>query len=246
MLFKKNKTKVEWEINFLHPIWRVFPNHQNYITVEVRNVIDKVVSFHCLDALTGLSKWDNINLSETWWIGIEGIFGDVVILHEYERPDLPAHKNIIAVDINTGKTLWSNDELIFVSSGDNILIASRNSFAATQKLKLNLLTGETLCELNDSAYKSTINDIKINERLYYQTPFEFSINELPNEITHRFIKKQNKNDDIADPVEVFTDAENDVNVIGYSRKVLNENSTPMYDEFIYVLSNKNTILYKIK
>ncbi len=246
MLFKKNKTKVEWEINFLHPIWRVFPNHQNYITVEVRNVIDKVVSFHCLDALTGLSKWDNINLSETWWIGIEGIFGDVVILHEYERPDLPAHKNIIAVDINTGKTLWSNDELIFVSSGDNILIASRNSFAATQKLKLNLLTGETLCELNDSAYKSTINDIKINERLYYQTPFEFSINELPNEITHRFIKKQNKNDDIADPVEVFTDAENDVNVIGYSRKVLNENSTPMYDEFIYVLSNKNTILYKDK
>ncbi|MDP2208672.1 MAG: DUF4905 domain-containing protein [Bacteroidota bacterium] len=246
MIFKKNKTKVEWEINFLHPIWRVFPNHQNCIITEVRNVTDKVVSYHCVNAVTGLSKWDNIQLSQTWWIGIEGIFGDVVILHEYERPDLPAHKKIIAVDINTGKTLWSNDELIFISSGNNYLIASRNSFAATQKLKLNLLTGDTLCELNEDEFISTSKELKNNERLYYQTPFEFSINELQNKTVHRFIKKQNKKDDIADPVEVFTDVENDVNVIGYSRKVLTEASTPMYDEFIYVLSNKHTILYKDK
>lgn len=235
-----------WEINFSHPIWRLFPDHQNYIIVEVRNVLDKVVSFHCIDAVTGQSRWADIQLSKTFWIGIEGVFGDVVILHEYERPDLPAHKKIITVDINTGKTLWSNDELIFVSSGNNYLIASRNSFAATQKLKLNLLTGETLCELNEDEFKSTSKELKNNERLYYQTPFEYSIDELQNETVHNFIKKQNNKSEIAEPVEILSDVENDVNVIGYSRKVLTENSRLIYDEYIRILNNKGKNLFTDK
>ncbi|MDI6802229.1 MAG: DUF4905 domain-containing protein [Bacteroidota bacterium] len=246
MLFKKNITNVVWEINFLHPIWRLFPNHQNCIITEVRNVTEKVVSFYCIDAVTGKSRWADIQLSQTWWVGIEGVFGDVVILHEYERPDLPAHKKIIVVDINTGKILWSNNELIFVSSDNNYLIASRNSFAATQKLKLNLLTGETLCEVSEDGFKNRLKELKINEQLYYQTPAEHSINELPNETVHRFIKKQNNASDIVDPVEVLTNVANDVNVIGYSRKVNDDIAAPTYDEYICVLSNKNKIFYTDK
>lgn len=246
MIFKKNKRKVGWEINFFNPIWRVFPNHQNLIITEVRNTIDKVVSFHCLNAVTGQSRWDNIKLSETWWIGIEGIFGDVVILHEFERPDFPAHKNIIAVDINTGKTLWRRDELVFISSGNNYLFVSNNSFTAPHKLKLNLSTGEILCELDEDEFNSISKEFIIDERLFYQTPFEYSINDTQNETVNIFIKEENIKGDIADPVEVFTDVENDVNVLGYSRKINDDISTPKYDEYICVLNTKNKILYRDK
>ncbi len=183
---------------------------------------------------------------QSWWIGVEGVFDDVVILHEYARPDLPAHKKIIAVDINTGKTLWRNDELVFVSSNNNYLIAKEDSFANTQTLKLKLLTGEILCELSEDEFKNTLKELNTNEKLYYQTPAEYWMDELLNEPFHGYIKKQNRANQIANTVEVLTDVENDIYVIGYSRKVNNDILKPVYDEYVSVLNKRAKILYTDK
>lgn len=246
MIFNKNKINGEWEINFLHPIWRVSPNHQNCIITEVRNITEKNVSFNCVEATTGQLKWNNIQLSQKWWIGVEGIFGDVLILHEYERPDLPAHQKIIAIDINTGNTLWSNDEMVFVSSNNNFIVASRKSFNSTQNYKLNLLTGELICELDENEFRTTLEDLKTQELLYYRIPFEYSIDQLPNVTVQKFIQQKNKKNEIVEPIEVFRYPENDFNVIGYSKNVSNSISTPMYDEYIDVLGNKAKNIYSDK
>lgn len=246
MLFHKNKINLEWEVNFFHTVWRIFPNHQKWIIVEIRNVVDKMVSFKCIDAFAGHLRWENLQLTEKWWVGVEGIFGDVLILHEYERPDLPAHKNIIAIDITTGKTLWSNDELIFISSNNNTLIASRISFTSTQKLKFDLLTGKTICELDEDEFKTTLGELKTQEQLYYQIPPEYSIDELPNVTVQKFMQQQNKKSNIVEPVEVFTYLENALNVIGYSRNISINNSKPIYDEYIDVLNKKANNIYSDK
>lgn len=246
MLFHKNKINLEWEINFFHTVWRIFPNHQKWIIAEIRNVVDKIASFKCIDASTGYLRWDNLQLTEKWWVGVEGIFGDVLILHEYERPDLPAHKKIIAIDIPTGKTLWSNDELLFISAGKNILIASRISFTSTQKLELDLLTGKTIRELDDDEFKTTLGELKTQEQLYYQIPLEYSMDELPNVTVQKFMQQQNKKSNIVEPVEVFTYLENDFNVFGYSRNISIINSTPMFDEYIDVLNKKANNIYSDK
>lgn len=246
MIFNKNKINGEWEINFLHPIWRVSPNHQNCIITEVRNINEKNVSFNCVEATTGQLKWNNIQLSQKWWIGVEGIFGDILILHEYERPDFPAHQKIIAIDINTGYTLWSNDEVVFISSNDNFIVASRINFNSTQNYKLNLLTGELICELDENEFRTTLEDLKTQELLYYRIPFEYSIDQLPNVTVQKFIQQKNKKNDIVEPIEVFRYLENDLNVIGYSKNVSKNISTPMYDEYIDVLGKKAKNIYSDK
>lgn len=246
LIFNKNKKKGEWEINFLYPIWRISPNHQNCIITEVRNITEKIVSFHCVNATTGQLRWDNLQLSQKWWIGIEGIFGDVLILHEYERPDLPAHKKIIAIDLNTGKIIWSNDELVFISSDNYYILAKKITFNSTQYLKLNLLTGELICELDENEFRTTSEELKKQELIYYRIPLEYSIDQLPNVTVQKFVQLHNKKSDIVEPIEVFTYLENDLNVVGYSRNISNNISTPMYDEYIDVLGKNAKNIYSDK
>jgi hypothetical protein len=89
------------------------PAGNGRIIGEARTEDRKQVRFFCLEERTGKSLWVEKDFGLGWWCGIEGISSTVVFLHGFASPDLPVHRSVYAVDIETGAMLWSAGELRF-------------------------------------------------------------------------------------------------------------------------------------
>jgi hypothetical protein len=146
-LFKDGKIKPAWQFEALGQVWRILFSGSGRIVGEDRDEGKKEVTFFCLDEAKGEVLWKDVAFEERWWIGIETFYGGIVYLHEYIKPDLPQHKKIIALDLESGKLLWRNDELepLFVAGGK--FIAVRSSFEKRILYELNPATGEIEREL---------------------------------------------------------------------------------------------------
>ena len=141
---KDQKLKPTWEYKVDGLIWRVIPAESGKIVGEVRNVTKKATSFFCLNQMTGEVFWEDLKFGERWWIGIEAIHKDVILLHGFSTPDLPQHKGVIAVDLMTGETIWRNDNETFVATGENSVFTSQESIKGGVFSKLDSRTGEIL------------------------------------------------------------------------------------------------------
>ncbi len=174
-------------------IWRIIPTVSNKIVVEERTP-DKQVFFSCFHMNNGQKIFCDFQLDEKYWIGIEAIHNDIIFFHKYEKPDMPAHKGIIAVDINSQQELWRNEDYYFSFIGEEKIFCIRQLFESREYFAVNLLSGElvdepqivrhiieekkllTENELNYDSYKfpqkwfpnesvSLINDEKLNDLL---------------------------------------------------------------------------------
>src|SRR5713101_5946050 len=105
---KTNEIRVAWQYTTGGKLWRLYPSASGRIVVEDRDVERKKVSFTCLDQMTGRVLWTDLQFAEKWWITIDSIYHDVLFLHEYATPDMPEHKKIHAVDVESGRLSWSN------------------------------------------------------------------------------------------------------------------------------------------
>jgi len=149
--FKGSGLKPAWMYETPGVIWRVLFSETGHIIGEGRDTANKTVSFFCIDKETGQRAWDNLRLDEKWWIGIEATHRDVVYLHEYATPDMPIHKKIIAVNIQSGKTLWQNDMLTFLFAASRKVYAVRDTFERKLFFELDYLTGEITNEYGDDS-----------------------------------------------------------------------------------------------
>lgn len=111
------------------------------IVGECRNHDQKRASFFCVDEQTGVPQWEDVKLAEPWWVGIETVHGEIVLLHEFSKPDMPEHKRIRAVDVNTGELRWHNDELTFWFVHRDTVYAYRDMFEKRVGYALALTTG---------------------------------------------------------------------------------------------------------
>lgn len=85
--------------------------------------------------------WQHATFGEQWWMGIEAICGETLLLHKYTTPSMPEHRGIIAVDIESGKELWRNEELRFDCGLPESMIASRSTVFGKQIEERNARTG---------------------------------------------------------------------------------------------------------
>lgn len=111
---------------------------------EERNIEQKQTTFFCLNQMTGETLWEGLSVGEGWWIGIEDVHRDVVYLHKFAAPDMPQHKEIIAIDILTGKQLWANADLAFVFAAGETIFATQESLEGRQIFELEYRTGAIL------------------------------------------------------------------------------------------------------
>src|SRR5512143_3768508 len=102
---------VAWEYSTTGVLWRLLPAKQGVFVLEDRKVEAKNVTFACIDMRTGAGRWKDVALDERWWVGIELVERDAVILHGYGAPDLPDHRGIYLLDLQSGALLWQHAEL---------------------------------------------------------------------------------------------------------------------------------------
>lgn len=176
-LFHPGKIKPEWEFNPGALIWRIFCTSTNRIIGEARDKAKKSASFFCLDAHSGRTLWKNLTLDESWWIGIEAVQRDVLILHEFARPDMPQHKGLLAVDGESGKLLWKNAAFSYWFSDENIVYGQKNEFEKRAGCALDLRTGTVLSEYADNlepllALERSSRENGVRQTALFPEPFD--------------------------------------------------------------------------
>ncbi len=135
---------------------------------EDRNTDKKSVTFFCINAVNGLPLWSNKTFDEQWWIGLDGVTNDRIFLHGFRKPDMPEHKNIIAVDLKSGDLLWQNKECTFLAIQHPFVFGFKDMFERRLYYKIEGATGEILEEL--TALPSGIEPNMQYEKTDFQFP----------------------------------------------------------------------------
>jgi hypothetical protein len=145
-LFKVKQLKPAWKFDADTLIWRIVFTSKDRLVGETRNQETKSTSFFCLDLYSGKPLWKDMRFEEPWWIGIEAVHERWLFLHGFVRPDIPEHRGIRVLDIETGKLLWRNDALSFWFIDKDKLYAHQHSFDKHIACELDMNTGTTLKE----------------------------------------------------------------------------------------------------
>jgi hypothetical protein len=146
-------------------IWRIIPAGENLI-IEERNPESREVFFSCIRIENGSLIFRDYQTEEKFWIGVEAVHNNVIFFHKFAKPDMPGHKEIIAVDLYTQQTLWSTSEYSFLFVYEDKIYSFVNLFEGRKYFVLDYMTGEVLQSLND-------DEIDINELRYKSYDNEF-------------------------------------------------------------------------
>ncbi len=149
-IFRSDRLNPEWTYTADGVLWRLLCAKGARIVGECRDQERKTASFFCIDENTGLPLWENLKLEEAWWVGIEAVLGDTLILHSYAKPDMPQHRGIRAFDVANGLPLWRNDESTFWFGATNRLYAYRDLFERRVGYELDLKSGRVLRTFEES------------------------------------------------------------------------------------------------
>jgi hypothetical protein len=139
-------------------IWRILPTDNNKVVLEEREINTKEVFFSCIEIESGKKIFKNYQLDEKNWIGIESIYNDIIYFHSYGKPDMPAHKSIIAYDIRSQSILWQNDNYVFSFVYDDKVYCYQQRFESKVFFALDYLTGNVIEDFGNDV--SVINQIK--------------------------------------------------------------------------------------
>ncbi len=140
----------EWSYTSTGRIWRLLFSDTGRIIGESRNPDLKQASFFCVDEKTGQNLWENLTMQEPWWVGMESVQKDVLLLHEFAKPDLPEHKVIKAYDVESARLLWHNQEMTYWFGYQNSVYAYKTLFERRIGYSLDLRSGEVAKEYDDT------------------------------------------------------------------------------------------------
>ncbi len=142
----------------LRQIWRILISDSDKLILETRDTNTKEVFFHCYELESGRIIFYDLQLEEKFWLGIEAVYKDIIFFHKFPKPDLPGHKQIIAFDIASQKILWTNSDLSFLFTDDNLVYGFQQGFEERYFFSLDYLSGELTKEFGND-YK-TINELR--------------------------------------------------------------------------------------
>lgn len=122
-------------------IWRILPTDSGKLIIEDRDLNSKEVFFNCLSAESGKALFENFQLDEKYWIGIEAVHNDIIFFHKFIQPEMPQHVDIIAFDIKSQKILWDNKGISFLFIKDDKIYAYKAIFEGRDFFIIDLKTG---------------------------------------------------------------------------------------------------------
>jgi hypothetical protein len=144
-------------------LWRLLPTESDKLVIETRNMDKREAEFHCIDAYSGKKIFKNLQLNEKFWVGIEKVHKDIILFHKFKQPNMPAHKGVIAYDINKKEKLWENMDYSFLFVFDESIYCYKQKFEGREFFKLDLNNGKLVEELGSDVEK--INDLRNDANL---------------------------------------------------------------------------------
>lgn len=173
-------------------IWRILPSLNNKVVIEERDVKTKEVFFSCVEIESGKKIFNQLQLEEKNWIGIESVCNDMIFFHTYIKPDMPAHKSIIAFDIHSKSIIWQNDNYVFSFAYDDKVYCYQQKFESRTFFALDYLTGIVVDDLGSDV--SVINRLKekTDEEFWQQNylfPGYFNRNDSVTDVQQKYMQK---------------------------------------------------------
>lgn len=141
-----NKLEIKWEIDVNNfSIWKIFPSKSNILVCEIRNIDSKEMYLMGIDIDSGNLVFNNIKFIETWWIALETVVDDYIILHNYPKPDLPKAFGITVLNSINGKILWNEPRMRFIAGeGDIAYTQGLDNINEICYFKINLQNGNVI------------------------------------------------------------------------------------------------------
>jgi len=156
-IFGKEKVKKKWTFSQKGNLWRIVFAGNNCLAGETRDNEKRSVYFFSLDYKSGKVFLSDYEFEEgNYWISIEGASDDYLFLHRYIRPEMPDHKNIICIDIKTGKKVWENEMYSYLFHTNERLFGQKQKFESTEIAEISMNDGSIL----------NINPIEENDKIF--------------------------------------------------------------------------------
>jgi len=144
-MLERNKIKPAWKFSQKGNLWKFIFAGDKYIVGETRDISNKMLYLFSIRVHDGRKlltdfKFDNGN----YWISLEAANEKTIFLSRFENPELPYPKNIIAIDIKTGKFLWENQDYIFYFCTEYLLYGYKRKLESVEYAELDTATGTVL------------------------------------------------------------------------------------------------------
>ena len=143
---RRKLLKPSWSYSVSGTLWRLLVSPGGHLIGEVRDQDQKTASFFCADGESGNRLWENVALDEPWWVGVEEVLHDHVVLHGYDKPDMPMHRGIWVLGLNDGTVRWLDTELEYWFSRQETVYAVRRHAEGKTVVALDLRSGRILSE----------------------------------------------------------------------------------------------------
>lgn len=131
-------------------IFRLLISDSEKLLIETRDTETKEVFFNCFELENGKRIFNDLQLEEKTWLGIEAIYKEIIFFHKFPKPDMPGHKEIIAFDLEQQKIIWQNNELAFSFVYDGKVYCYSQGFEERFFSALDYKTGELVNDLGNN------------------------------------------------------------------------------------------------
>ncbi len=155
-LFNRRVLRPSWSFTPGGNIWRLLPSQTGEFVGEARDQDKKRVTFFAVNADSGTPLWSDRSFDEAWWMGIEEVGGEIVLVHGFASPDMPQHKGIVALGLRNGAQLWENKDWTYWFIQDDAVIVHKTVFEKRIVAELDIRSGNVRRELNDEGEISRV------------------------------------------------------------------------------------------
>ena len=145
-LFRREVLSVAWRQQVKGVLWRILPDHEGGLIGEERDPAARSVSFFRVLVSSGEMVWSGVTAPGGWWTGIEGLAQGALLIHGFASPDLPGHRGLTALDLRTGASLWSDEDVVFVAAVDGVAYGLRGRSDRRGLVGRHLTTGALIDE----------------------------------------------------------------------------------------------------
>lgn len=138
------------------------------LVLEIRNYENRTASFAAIDISSQQLLWHDLQLEETWWIGIEAVHFGHILFHGYDHLQYSNHLGITCVNATSQTIIWERKDITFKAvSGTAIEVFGKNQPFQLEFELVDIKTGEKLTQNKDEVLETKKN--LLFPSLYFST-----------------------------------------------------------------------------